>query len=145
MAALTLAVFYNMNSRAANKVPVIALTAIVLLMVALMSILLSLMLEPWVQSLANVSSEMLGWIVVSATIGSAARFLLQTYAQSLTTHSHGVVIMVAEPLWIVLLAFIWYGEKLTINQFVGCVLIFMAMLLSRWNSVVRWAASLRKS
>ncbi len=158
-AAIVFALFYTMNTRAANhrevvnaageltlvdRVPALPLTAIVMLCVGLVATLLSLLLEPWQQSLREFSGAMAGWILASAIIGSAARFLLQTHAQSLSRHSHGVVIMVVEPVWIVLFAFLWFGERMSPIQGLGCALIFAALLVSRGAMLRRWLAGLRQ-
>jgi drug/metabolite transporter (DMT)-like permease len=61
--------------------------------------------------------------------------LIQTYAQSLSSHSHGVVIMIVEPVWTASLAAIWLGERMTSQQLAGCVVILLALLVSRaWPS-----------
>lgn len=158
-AAVVFALFYTMNTRAANhrevvnaegeltlvdRVPALPLTAIVMLCVGLVATVLTLTLEPWQQSVMNFSGAMAGWILASAVIGSAARFLLQTHAQSLSKHSHGVVIMVVEPVWIVLFAFAWFGERMSVTQGFGCALIFAALLVSRRAMLMRWLAGLRQ-
>ncbi|MDZ4297016.1 MAG: DMT family transporter [Moraxellaceae bacterium] len=158
-AAVVFALFYTMNTRAANhrevvnadgeltlvdRVPALPLTAIVMLCVGLVASVLTLTLEPWQQSVMNFSGAMAGWILASAVIGSAARFLLQTHAQSLSRHSHGVVIMVVEPVWIVLFAFAWFGERMSMTQGFGCALIFAALLVSRRAMLMRWLAGLRQ-
>lgn len=158
-AAVVFALFYTMNTRAANhrevvnaegelmlvdRVPALPLTAIVMLCVGLLATSLTLLLEPWQQTMLSFSGAMAGWVIASAVIGSAARFLLQTHAQSLSKHSHGVVIMVVEPVWIVLFAFAWFGERMTPIQGVGCALIFAALLVSRRAMLVRWLAGLRR-
>lgn len=152
-AACVFALFYTMNTRAANhrevvaadgqlllmdRVPALPLTAIVMACVALVSCLLTLWLEPWQQGLRSLGVNAAGWILASALIGSAARFLLQTHAQSLSRHSHGVVIMVVEPMWIVWLAYLWFGESMTGWQMLGCGLIFASLLVSRWTLVRSW-------
>jgi drug/metabolite transporter (DMT)-like permease len=75
-------------------------------------------------------------------LGSAARFLLQTHAQSLSNHSHGVVIMVVEPVWVALLAAGWFGETMSPVQLAGCGLIFASLLINRANLVRQWLKAL---
>lgn len=157
VAAVIFALFFILNTRASNsqaqtekskskeKVPPLALTAIVLTTVGVVTCLLSALLEPWQATWELRSGAMLGWVLASAVIGSSMRFLLQTYAQSLSNHSHGVVIMVVEPVWTALLAAAWLGETMTGWQLVGCSLILMALLISRagpvghrlWRAVIR--------
>lgn len=157
VAAVIFALFFILNTRASNsqaqtdkakhkeKVPPLALTAIVLTTVGVVTCVLSAMLEPWLPTWEARSGAMVGWVLASAVIGSAMRFLVQTYAQSLSNHSHGVVIMVIEPVWTALLAMAWLGETMTAWQLVGCSLILMALLISRagpvghrlWRAVIR--------
>ncbi|MEL0028445.1 MAG: EamA family transporter, partial [Perlucidibaca sp.] len=63
---------------------------------------------------------------------------LQTQAQSLSPHSHGVVILVVEPIWVAVLAAIWFGETMTGTQLAGCALIFAALLISRSAALRDW-------
>jgi drug/metabolite transporter (DMT)-like permease len=72
-------------------------------------------------------------VIASAVVGTAGRFLLQTYAQSLATHSHGVVIRVLEPVWVALFAAGWFSESMSTTQLAGCGLIFLALLINRWG------------
>ena len=72
------------------------------------------------------------WVVASAVIGTAGRFLLQTFAQSLSANSHGVVILILEPVWVALFAAGWFGESMTGIQLAGCGLIFAALIVNRW-------------
>lgn len=149
-AAIIFALFYAMNTRAVNrrlisenngeavyseKVPALALTAITLTCVGLLAAVLSLVLEPWQAGFEQFSLTLAAWILASAVIGTAARFFIQTYAQSLSTHSHGVVIMVAEPVWTASLAALWFCETMLPMQFVGCAFILIALLVNRWAVV----------
>ncbi|MDX1475085.1 MAG: EamA family transporter, partial [Reinekea sp.] len=109
------------------------LTAIALTTVGLVTLIESLLLEPWQPTFSNFPPILLVWIAASAIIGTAGRFLVQTYAQSLTAQSHGVVFMVLEPVWVALFAAGWFGETMSGIQFGGCALIFMALLINRWG------------
>lgn len=154
-AATIFALYYSLSTRVATGAPFVAqamaeppapvpplpLTALVLLMVGGVAAGLSFALEPWSKTLTNFSAEMAGWILLSAVIGTAARFLIQTYAQSLSTNTHGVVIMVVEPVWVALLAAGWFGETMTAIQLLGCGLIFTALLVNRHEALRRWLAA----
>lgn len=155
-AAVVFALFYTMNTRAANdkavvladgstitsRVPALPLTAIVMTCVGVFSLLMTLWREPWQAGLQGMGWAALGWLIASALLGSACRFLLQTHAQSLSKHSHGVVIMTVEPVWIVLFAFLWFGERMSVGQMLGCGLIFAALLVSRRAQLRSWLAGL---
>ena len=62
---------------------------------------------------------MAGWVIANHS-GHRRPFFVQTYAQSLSVHSHGVVIMVLEPMWTALFAALWFGETMTAVQVGGC-------------------------
>lgn len=141
-AAVLFALYYTLNTRAANhrqnatadvvtKVPALALTTVVMLTVGAVTTLLSALYEPWLPTLHTAGVEMAMWVLASALLGSAARFLIQTYAQSLSAHSSGVVIMIVEPVWTAALAALWLGERMTAQQLLGCIIILLALLVSR--------------
>jgi drug/metabolite transporter (DMT)-like permease len=157
VAAAIFALYFTLNTRAANaqqhssadgaithqkKIPALPLTAIVLTTVGLLTTLLSLAIEPWQPTFMHFTAEMAWWILASVVLGSAARFLLQTHAQSLSTHSHGVVILVIEPVWVALLAAGWFGETMTAIQLTGCALIFVSLLINRAGLIQQWLRGL---
>ena len=114
------------------------LTAITLITVGLFASVLSLLLEPaWSVTFSDFPAILAWWVLASALIGTAARFFVQTYAQSLSAHSHGVVIMVLEPVWVALFAAGWFGETMSASQLGGCALIFAALLINRWAALSR--------
>lgn len=151
-AAAIFALYFNLNTRAANnlairqangemieqpRIPALALTTVVLAVVGVVTGSLALIFEPWQQALSAMSGTLAMWIVLSATVGTALRFLVQTYAQSLSLNSHGVVIMVLEPMWTALMAAAWFGESMSTLQMFGCGLIFLSLLVNRWRAVRR--------
>jgi len=146
-AAFIFALYFTLNTRAANqrtvinrrgetvekhRVPALPLTSIALLTVGCVTLIESTFLESWAPTLGNFSGMLAMWIVASAIVGTAGRFLLQTYAQSLSAHSHGVVILILEPVWVALFAAGWFGESMTGIQLAGCGLIFAALIVNRW-------------
>jgi len=148
IAAFIFALYFTLNTRAANqrtvinrrgesvekhRVPALPLTTIALLTVGTVTLTESVLLEPWTPTLENFSGILAGWVIASAVVGTAGRFLLQTYAQSLATHSHGVVILVLEPVWVALFAAGWFSESMSTTQLAGCGLIFLALLINRWG------------
>lgn len=150
IAAAIFALYFNLNTRAANtlairgangetverpRIPALALTTVVLTVVGVVTGTLSLLFEEWQSALTQMSGRLAMWIVLSATVGTALRFLVQTYAQSLSLQSHGVVIMVLEPMWTALMAAAWFGESMSLLQVCGCGLIFLSLLVNRWRAV----------
>jgi len=144
LSSLFIALFFVLNSRAANdqtgvaaseKVPALPLTTLSLLTVGVSVAFVSFALESWSSAAENYSTNLLAWVLASAFIATALRFFMQTYAQSLSMASHGVVIMVVEPIWTALLAAAWFAESLSGNDLIGCVLIFAAVIIIRWTLI----------
>jgi drug/metabolite transporter (DMT)-like permease len=150
ISAFGFAFYYALNTRAANAssavgksgevlqrqgVPPLALTTLMVLTVSAVTGAASLLLEPWQATFTDFAPMLYVWIGASAIIGTSARFFFQTWAQSLSTTSHGVVIMIIEPVWVALLAALWFAESMAPMQLAGCLLIFTALLVNRWNAV----------
>lgn len=150
VAATIFALYFTLNTRAANqrtvtnragatiekqRIPALPLTAIALLTVGLVTMAESLATEPWQPTFASPPPLLIVWVLASAIIGTAGRFFVQTYAQSLSTHSHGAVILVLEPVWVSLFAAGWFGETMTATQMAGCGLIFAALIVNRWSAL----------
>lgn len=149
IAAVALAIFFTLNTRAAtvsmsrpssqqtstelSAVDPLALTIISLTSVGLVTLLASLLTETVVLTTVEWSSTLFVWLLASALVGTAARFWLQTYAQSLTTQTSGAVMLILEPIWVALFAALWFTETLTMLQLLGCVMIFLALLVNRWE------------
>jgi len=133
--AILLSLTFILNGRAAARMSATALTAISLSFVGLMAIAISAYSEAWPE---KITASMTQWLLLSAFIGTAARFLLQTYAQGLTTPSHAAVIMILEPIWTALIAAAWFNERMSNLQLIGCSLIFAALIINRWSAVRVW-------
>lgn len=152
VAAFVFATSYILTTRTANtrtvtgrdgqtvvkeRVPALPLTALSMTTAGVLTGLISLIFEQWQATFANFTGMMFWWLFASATIGTACRFLLQTYAQSLSLHSHGVVILVLEPVWVALLAWGWFSQTMTPTQIAGCGVILLALLINRWTELSR--------
>lgn len=158
VAAIGIAIYFTLNTRAAtvsisktsgrrtavelSAVDPLALTIIALTSVGLVALGASFLSEPWTAAAVQWSPSLFGWIVASAVIGTAGRFWLQTYAQSLTTQTSGAVILILEPIWVALFAAVWFAETLDVLQWLGCLVIFLALLVNRWQ-VLRSIVKLR--
>ena len=135
IAAVIFAFFFTLNSRAAGSVPIIALSAIQLVIVGCVALLVSAFTETWN---FDQPTAIWGWLLASVLIATSLRFFMQTWAQGLAPASHTAVIMTLEPVWTALLAMVWFAESMTLMQLAGCGLIFSALLVSRWKAVVMW-------
>lgn len=161
VAALIFAMSYILTSRTANtrtvvtrtgvqvikeKVPALPLTTLSMTTAGILTAVISLLFEEWQPTFSNFTAPMFWWLVGSATIGTAFRFLLQTYAQSLSFNSHGVVILILEPVWVALLAWVWFAQTMSPMQIAGCGVILLALLINRWTVLSRTIRNwLRKS
>ncbi|MDO9598058.1 MAG: EamA family transporter [Azoarcus sp.] len=129
-AALIFAFLFNLNSRVVRGIPVLALSAIQVLVVGVLILPASMLFETWPDTVAT---PILFWLFASAIIATTLRFLVQLHGQSLTTPSHAAIILMLEPMWTALVAAWWFGETMSGIQFVGCALISLALVLSRWS------------
>jgi len=134
ISAVMFALSFNLNSRIVAQVPAVALSAIQLTVVGILSLTLSGLFETWPQ---QVSPEIWTWLLASVVLATCLRFFLQILAQGLTPASHAAVIMMLEPIWTALLASIWFDEAMSRTQFLGCTLIFSALVINRWTWVQR--------
>ncbi|MGB2065679.1 MAG: DMT family transporter [Marinomonas gallaica] len=133
IAAVTFALQFNLLTRMSSRLHVLVLTSIQLVTAGVLLLIIS----PTVEEIPHsVSLPIVGWFLASTVIATSLRFLLQTYGQSLTPASHAAVIMNLEPVWTALLAAIWFSETMTALQMFGCCLIFVAMLVSKWQQVL---------
>lgn len=128
-AALAFAFVFVMNSHVVRAVPPLALSTVQLLMVAVLVLPASALFEVWPTSLAP---DIIGWVLASTLIGTTLRFFLQLRGQGMTTPAHAALILMLEPMWTAILSAFWFDESMTAMQFVGCGLIFAALLISRW-------------
>ncbi|MCO4785362.1 MAG: DMT family transporter [Marinomonas atlantica] len=133
IAAVTFAIQFNLLTRMSSRLHVLVLTSIQLITAGGLLLVISPTVEEIPQT---VSLPIVGWFLASTVIATSLRFLLQTYGQSLTPASHAAVIMNLEPVWTALLAAIWFSEKMAALQVLGCGLIFVAMLVSKWRQVL---------
>lgn len=134
ISALLISLTFILNGRAAAKISALALSAIQLVLVGFVALTLSACLETWPET---INGSMGTWLLLSVFIGTAARFLLQTYAQGLSSPSHAAVIMILEPVWTALIAVFWFSERMALAQIIGCCLILTALLVNRWGAVQR--------
>jgi drug/metabolite transporter (DMT)-like permease len=131
-AALGSALQLNLLSRFSMRMHALVLTAIQLSVAGCLLLFLSLLTETLPHS---ISIEVAGWFLASTLIASSLRFLLQTYGMSLTPVSHAAVIMNLEPVWTAIFAVFWFSESMGAGQVIGCLLIFIAMIVSRWPQI----------
>lgn len=129
-AALVFSLHFNLNSRFARHIPALPLTTIQLMVTGLVCLVLSLIIEAKLQW---PGMSIVGWLLASALVATCLRFWLQIKAQGLAPVSHAAVIMTLEPVWTALFGLLLFTQSLSLLQLLGCVLIFSALLISRWR------------
>lgn len=126
LAALFLALHFNFNSLFSQRLPVLPLACIQLFITGVVGIGLSLSLEPFP---STVTSDVWGWLILSATVATALRYFLQTTGQKYTTTAKAALIMLLEPVWTVVLSVILYSEPMPVSKVFGCGLIMMSLII----------------
>jgi len=132
LAALLFAIFFVMNSRYSARIATMPLTAIQLLLTGIVAFSVSLFME---QQIWQQTASIWRWLLASAFIATSLRFYVQTQAQGMASSSHAAIIMTLEPVWTALFAAFWLHESMSLLQFLGCLLIFTAMLINRWKVI----------
>ncbi|QUM76517.1 DMT family transporter [Moritella sp. 24] len=128
LAAVMLAIQFNLNSHFSQKIPTLVLTCIQLFVTGILGILVSTLTETWPQ---QIEPQIWGWLTMSILIATSLRYVLQTAGQKNTTTSNAAIIMILEPMWTVVLSMIWYGERMDLTKLIGCSLILFSLFIYR--------------
>ncbi|MEF1291078.1 DMT family transporter [Vibrio sp. M260118] len=126
--ACLLALHFNVNSKLAQKVPVLLLTCIQLFVTGVLAAIASLLFETFPES---VETSIWGWFALSALLATSLRYVMQTLGQKGCNPANAALIMLLEPIWTVVLSVAWYGEQLSRNKLIGCALILLALIFYR--------------
>ncbi|MBA4707666.1 DMT family transporter [Aquitalea aquatica] len=126
--AVAMSVFLNLNGRAGARAPALSLTALQLLLAGLAGFAGSVMVERWPASL---SPAVWGWLLVSILLATCGRFFLQGWAQARVPMQRSAFILLLEPVWTAMLAWLWFGSSMSASQLAGAGLIMSSLLISR--------------
>ena len=126
--ALAMSVFLNLNGRAGAHSPGLSLTALQLLLTGLVGLLGSLFSEPWP---TRVSPAVWSWLAVSILLATCGRFFLQVWAQARVPLQRSAFILLLEPVWTAMLAWLWFGSSMSASQLTGAGLIMLSLLIIR--------------
>ncbi len=130
-----LALHFNVNSKYSQKLPVLLLTCIQLFVTGLIGLLISSLVETVP---TEVSTSIWIWFALSTLLATSLRYVMQTMGQKFVQAGNAALIMILEPVWTVILSVIWYGEVLTSNKLVGCVLILFSLVIYRTGGRLRF-------
>ncbi len=134
LTAIVQSISFCYTSRCARLVPLIPLTTVQLGITGICGLAISLCFESWPQPFTATTAA---WLVASILIATSLRFGLQLQGQKYAAVSSAALIMLLEPLFTVIAAAIWYGERLPLQQMIGGMLILGAQLWYRWRMMAR--------
>lgn len=109
------------------------LTIVQILTVALLSGISAFLFEDWqrtfdVSVMGNIT--VLSALVICSFFATALAFLAQTNFQKYTTPTRVALIFAMEPVFAAVTAYFWANERLGDKAFLGCLLIFVGMILA---------------
>ena len=134
LTALVQSISFCYTSRCAREVPLIPLTTAQLMMTGLVGLAVSASVEHITQPF---SWSIVLWVLASIFIATSLRFALQLQGQKYAAVASAALIMVLEPLFTVIAAGIWYGERLPTQKIIGGILLLLAQIWFRWRMINR--------
>ncbi|MGF2616791.1 DMT family transporter [Rossellomorea vietnamensis] len=140
--ALGFAFHIIFTDKYAKTISALQLTVIQIMTVAVLSFLSMLFFEDWQSSLSLdtlLQMNVLSALIVTALLATSAAYFIQTSAQKYTTPARVAVILTMEPVFAALSSYLWIGEELTGLALVGCLFIFMGMLVTELPGLIRFA------
>lgn len=109
----------------------ICLTIITMLTVSILSFLPGIFLEN-LDVVFNSTSVFV--LIFTSLFCSAFAYLVQIVAQKYTSPTHTALILLAEPIFSALFAYILLGETMNSRGIIGCILMFLGMVLSEFKN-----------
>jgi drug/metabolite transporter (DMT)-like permease len=131
--AVSMALFINVTTRVAASIPPLLLTTIQLSTVGTILLLLASFFEgiAWPDD-----PDIWAWFAASVVLATSLRFLLQIRAHGMAPASHTAVFLTLEPVWVALFAAGWFGQNMSATQVLGCILIFVSVMISRLRALI---------
>ncbi|WP_394211840.1 DMT family transporter [Enterovibrio calviensis] len=134
LAALFLAVHFNLNNRYAQRIPTLVLTCVQLFSTGVVATIASLLTETWPDT---IPPTVWGWFTLSVLVATSLRYLMQTLGQKGASAANAAIIMILEPVWTVILSVVWYHESMPAHKIAGCALILLSLLVYRGTQPLR--------
>lgn len=108
----------------------IHLTVVQFLTAGVFTLISALIFEP---SIASVTHESIMGIIYLVILNTALAFLIQNIAQKYTSDTHTSIILCLQSVFGCILSVILIGDVFTKKMIIGCVIIFVAVILSEIN------------
>lgn len=131
--AIGFALHIILTGKYTSQFPSLLLTVIQISTVAILSLSSALLFEDWKQITNPVvigDAKVWGALLVTSLFATAFAFLAQTNFQKFTTPTRVALIFAMEPVFAAITAYIWAHERLGEKGLIGCVLIFVGMILA---------------
>lgn len=144
LSAILYAFYFNCNGRLSGHVPTILLTSYQLVIAGFVCFAGYFIFEFNSEQTFNALFSVLGWVLASILIATSLRFFILVKALSMKPKSQGALIMTLEPIWVTLLAVIFFEETLTSIEICGIILICIALLTNTGVGLrhLRWLVKL---
>jgi drug/metabolite transporter (DMT)-like permease len=136
------------TDRYTKVVSALELTIIQIMTVALLSGISMAIFEDWRNALTAstlLRGEVISALLITALLATSAAYLIQTAAQKHTTPARVAVILTMEPVFAALFSYLWTGEELPSLAILGCLLIFIGMLMAEMAPLFKLAVKKRSS
>lgn len=128
LSSLLLAFHFNFNGKYSQRIPTLLLTCLQLFVIGALGMIVSLIFETQPSS---VDGSIWVWVALSILIATSLRYVLQTIGQKHCLPSIASIIMILEPLWVVMLSVLVYGEAMPMSKIVGGSFILLSLLIFR--------------
>lgn len=133
LCAFAFAVHIVLTGALSKQFPVLPLTIIQLLTVSLLSFLSAMAFEPTIFTISIrrlFTFDVAFALLMTSLLATAYAYVAQTKYQAFTSPSRVAMIFATEPVFAAITAFFWQGERLSATSAIGCLFIFIAMILS---------------
>ncbi|CAH0347404.1 DMT family transporter [Bacillus sp. CECT 9360] len=145
LCAISFAMQIIMTAKFAGNYPALPLTIVQIFTVALLSFMFAMVFENLsivLNSEVMFRRDVWTALLVTSSLATAFAFLAQTYFQAYTSPTRVAVIFAMEPVFAALTSYFWIGEKLTYVTIIGCLFIFMGMILAELPQKSKAAADI---
>ncbi len=132
--AMGLALHINLASHLPHNTPLCLSSAVQLGVTACMALAINISIEPWYLTTSGIGWL---WLLCCVLLATSLRYTLQVRVLRELRPSHVGMIMLAEPIWTTLLGIGLLDESMAALQWLGCLLIFSAVLIYRGSFIVR--------
>ncbi|HWO76335.1 MAG TPA: DMT family transporter [Bacillus sp. (in: firmicutes)] len=115
------------------KLDAILLTIVQIVTVGILSLLTAFILEDWQKAFQPAylfQFDVVLALFVTALLATALAFFIQTKVQKYTSAARVAIIFAFEPIFAALTSYVVLKESLSVSAAIGCLLIFLSMILS---------------